>query len=254
MLFFVFFERYNYCLIKIERISNFCKEGLKKFREPICSPVNQNKRATWQYRNRLLPLALRYNRIGMNAKEILKQHIAKTVTLTDEQFEYLYSHFQPQSYKKGQVIISEGDKVEYEYFVLDGCLKSFFINDEVKMFILQFAMPTWWTSDYNALYNNSRATVNVDCITDTEVLALSGQDREKICKEIHEIEHFFRWRTNKGYVASQKRLLSFMNKDARHRYEELMEQYPQLYNIVPKHLIAAYLGVSRETLSRLYKM
>ena len=188
----------------------------------------------------------------MQPKEILKEHIVKTVSLTDDQFDYFFSRFKHQSYKKGQVIIEDGDKVECEYFVLDGCLKSFYINDDVKMFILQFAMPTWWTSDYNALYSGAKATISVDCITDTEVLCLSNADREEMCKEIHEIEHFFRWRTNKGYVASQKRLLSFMNNDARHRYEELMTQYPALYNMVPKHLIAAYLGVSRETLSRLY--
>jgi CRP-like cAMP-binding protein len=92
----------------------------------------------------------------------------------------------------------------------------------------------------------------VDCITDATVLCLTSADREKLCSEIHAVEHFFRWRTNKGYVASQKRLLSFMNNDARHRYEELLKLYPELYNLVPKNLIAAYLGVSRETLSRLY--
>jgi CRP-like cAMP-binding protein len=113
-------------------------------------------------------------------------------------------------------------------------------------------MPTWWTSDYNALYTKTRATINVDCVTDVEVLSLSNESREKLCNEIHQVEHFFRWRTNRGYVASQKRLLSFMNNDARARYEELLALYPQLYNLVPKHLIAAYLGVSRETLSRLY--
>jgi CRP-like cAMP-binding protein len=123
--------------------------------------------------------------------------------------------------------------VDHEYFVLEGCLKTFFINDDVKMFILQFAMPTWWASDYNALYNGTKATINVDCITDTEVLCLSNADREEICSEIHEVEHFFRWRTNRGYVAAHKRLLSLMNNDARHRYEELMSQYPALYNIVP---------------------
>jgi CRP-like cAMP-binding protein len=113
-------------------------------------------------------------------------------------------------------------------------------------------MPNWWISDYNALYSNTKATISVDCITDAEVLSITNADREKLCNEIHLVEHFFRWRTNKGYVAAQKRLLSFMNKDAKHRYEELLEQYPALYNLVPKHLIAAYLGVSRETLSRLY--
>lgn len=188
----------------------------------------------------------------MNAEEILQSHIAKTIALSKEQFGYFFSHFTPLSFKKGQAIISEGDKVEHEYFVLDGCLKSFYINDDVKMFILQFAMPTWWASDYYALYTGNRAAINVDCITNAEVLRLSNNDREKICREIPAVEYFFRWRTNKGYVALQKRLLSFMNNDAKHRYEELIQQYPELYNTVPKHLIAAYLGVSRETLSRLY--
>lgn len=187
----------------------------------------------------------------MNAEEILKQHVAKTVSLSEEQHRHFFSHFTPLSFKKGQALISEGDKVEHEYFVLDGCLKSFYINDDVKMFILQFAMPTWWVSDFNALYSGNPATINVDCITNAEVLRLSNGDREKMCREIPGVEYFFRWRTNKGYVALQKRLLSFMNNDAKHRYEQLMQQYPELYNIVPKHLIAAYLGVSRETLSRL---
>jgi CRP-like cAMP-binding protein len=187
-----------------------------------------------------------------DAKDILRQHINKVITLTDMQFDYFFSHFKPQSYRKGQAIITEGDQVDCEYFVLEGCLKSFYINDDMKMFILQFAMPTWWASDYNALYSDTKATISVDCITDAQVLCLSNADREKLCSELHAVEHFFRWRTNKGYVASQKRLLSFMNNDAKYRYEELLKMYPELYNMVPKQLIAAYLGVTRETLSRLY--
>jgi CRP-like cAMP-binding protein len=187
----------------------------------------------------------------MDKREVLKQHIGKFVALSDEQLDYFVSLFKEHVYKKGQVIIAQGDKVDREYFVLSGCLKAFYINDEIKMYILQFAMPTWWTTDYSALYNKTRASINVDCITDAEVLSLSNADREKICGEIHAVEHFFRWRTNRGYIASQRRLLSFMNSDAKSRYEELLQQYPELYNIVPKHLIAAYLGVSRETLSRL---
>src|SRR5450432_540869 len=189
---------------------------------------------------------------SMQAKEILKQHIAKTASLTDPEFDYFFSFFKLQSFTKGQTIITEGSKVECEYFVVDGCLKSFYINDDMKMFILQFAMATWWASDYCALYSGERAMINVDCVTDAEVLCLSNTDREKLCREIPQVDHFFRWRTNRGYVAAQRRLLSQMNNDTKQRYEELMVQYPALYNIVPKHLIAAYLGVSRETLSRLH--
>ena len=188
----------------------------------------------------------------MQAKALLKEHVLKIASLTDDEFDYFFSHFKPETFKKGQSIISEGDVVDKEYFVIDGCLKAFFVNDEVKMYILQFAMPTWWASDYAALYNKTKATINVDCVSDAAILSLSNSDREKICSELHQAEHFFRWRTNKGYVAAQKRLLSFMNNDTKTRYEELLALYPALYNTVPKHLIAAYLGVSRETLSRLY--
>ena len=188
----------------------------------------------------------------MQPAQLLREHLAKFTSIDDAQFNQFYARFTERSYKKGQIIIAEGDKVEQEFFVLEGCLKTFYINEEVKMFILQFAMPTWWASDYNALYSGARATVNVDCITDARVLCLSNKDREEMCKDIHGIEHFFRWRTNRGYVASQKRLLSFMNNNARQRYDELIALYPQLYNLVPKHLIAAYLGVSRETLSRFH--
>ena len=127
----------------------------------------------------------------MEDKEILKAHVAKLASLTDEQFDYFFSFFKKQSFKKGQTVICEGDMVDCEYFVTSGCLKSFFVNDDLKMFILQFAMPTWWASDYNALYSHTRATISVDCITDTEVLCLSNGDREKLCNDLHNAEHFF---------------------------------------------------------------
>src|SRR5471030_912996 len=112
----------------------------------------------------------------MEAKETLRAHIGKMAVLTDEQFDYFFSHFTKQNFKKGQAIVSAGDPVDCEYFVISGCLKSFFINDDDKMFILQFAMPTWWASDYEALYNGANASINVDCIINTGVLCLSNTD------------------------------------------------------------------------------
>ncbi|WP_353719267.1 Crp/Fnr family transcriptional regulator [Dyadobacter sp. 676] len=188
----------------------------------------------------------------MNARQILKDHVTKSVELTEAQFDAFYACFKPASFRKGQALIREGDVVTQEYFVLSGCLKTYFLNDELKMTILQFAMPTWWASDYDALYNHHRASVNVDCVAHAEVLSISSDDRERMCREIAGIGHFFRWRTNRGYAAAQRRLLSLMTNDARKRYEELLAQYPALFQLVPKHLIASYLGVSRETLSRLY--
>jgi CRP-like cAMP-binding protein len=188
----------------------------------------------------------------MDARQILKEHITKSVELTDAQFDGFYACFKRESFRKGQTIIREGDSVTREYFVLSGCLKTYFLNDELKITILQFAMPTWWASDYMALYNHCKAAVIVDCVANAEVLSISAEDRERMCHEIEAIGHFFRWRTNRGFAALQKRLLSFMTNDTKQRYEDLLAQYPTLFQLVPKHLIASYLGVSRETVSRLY--
>ena len=92
--------------------------------------------------------------------------------------------------------------------------------------------------------------MNIDCIEDVELLCLSLQNRDKICADLHKIEHFFRRKSNFGYVALQRRILSLLNSNAKERYEQLLQNNPNLFQRVPKTLIASYLGVSRETLSR----
>lgn len=129
----------------------------------------------------------------------MRQSIDKTVLLTDEQFYYLFSRFKSTSCKKGQAIISAVDKVYCEYFVLSGCLKDFFYQLENQ---------------------------DLDCKTNIEVLCLSNSNNF----ELNCAKCFFRWRTNKGFVIYQKRLLSFINNEAKKFYEELLSLYLQLLN------------------------
>lgn len=181
----------------------------------------------------------------------LRRHFEKITPLTDQEFDYILSHFTTKKLRKHQFLIQEGDIVQNDYFVVKGLLKASFTNNEGKEHILQFAMEDWWVCDYQAYFNQTNATLNVDCLEDIEVLCLSLINREKICSELHKIEHFFRRKSNFGYIALQQRILSLMNNDAKGRYEQLRKQYPSLFQRVPKTMIASYLGVSRETLSRL---
>lgn len=182
--------------------------------------------------------------------ELLRQQIEKITPLTDGEFEYILSHFTPKKYKKHQFLIQEDDTVPNDFFVLNGCLKAYHIDPDGKEHILQFALPDWWITDYNSYFNQTNATINVDCIEDSEVLCLSLYNREKLCSEMHKIEHFFRRKSNAGYIALQQRILSMLNNNPQERYEKLLQLYPSLFQKVPKKLIASYLGVSRETLSR----
>ena len=181
----------------------------------------------------------------------LREQIEKLTPLTDEEFEYILSHFTLKKLKKHQFLIQESDAVLNDFYVLKGCLKAYHTNQDGKDYILQFAVEDWWITDYQAYFKETVATINVDCIEECELLCLSLHNREKLCSELHKIEHFFRKKSNAGYVALQQRILSLLNSSAKERYEQLFQLYPKLFQRVPKTLIAAYLGVSRETLSRL---
>ncbi len=181
---------------------------------------------------------------------ILRRQIEKITPLSDEEFDYVLTHFTPRKFKKHQFLVQSGQPVLQDYFILNGCLKSYHTDNDGKRHIIQFGMQDWWITDYQAYYNQTMATIDIDCIEDTEVLCLSYGNREKLCAEMHKIEHFFRKKTNIRNVALQQRILSLMCNNAKERYDKLLEQYPQLFQKVPKHLIASYLGVTRETLSR----
>lgn len=181
----------------------------------------------------------------------LREHIEKIVSLTDDEFEYVLSHFVIKKYKKHQFLIQEGEPVNYDFFVVSGLVKSSHTDEAGKQHIMQFAMEDWWISDYQAYFNQVSATLTVDCIEDTEVFCLSSQNREKLCADLHKFEHFCRKKSNSGYIALQQRILSLLNSSAKERYAQLLKQYPSLFQRVPKALLASYLGVSRETLSRL---
>lgn len=183
--------------------------------------------------------------------QLLRQQFEKIIDLTDVEFDYVLSHFKSKNFKKHQYVVQEGQRVENDFFILSGCLKSYSTDENGKEHIIQFALPDWWITDYQAYYNQSTATVNIDCIEAVELLSLSFKNREKLCAEMHKMEHFFRKKTNKRNVALQQRILSLLSSNAKERYTQLLEQYPQLFQKVPRHLIASYLGVTRETLSRL---
>lgn len=180
----------------------------------------------------------------------LRQHFEKITPLTDQEFDYILSHFTTKKLKKHQFVIQEGDNVTNDYFVVKGLLKAYHVDKEGKEYIMQFAMEDWWITDYHAYFSQTKATLNIDCIEEVEILCLSLHNRDKICADLHKIEHFFRRKSNSGYVALQRRILSMLNSNAKERYEQLLLHYPSLFQRVPKKLIASYLGVSRETLSR----
>ncbi|MEZ0453651.1 Crp/Fnr family transcriptional regulator [Sphingobacterium thalpophilum] len=183
--------------------------------------------------------------------DILIKHIEEVVSLTPEEAEFIVNHFKLKRYKKHQFIIQEGDKAIYHYFIISGLTKLVYLDQSGKEHIVSFAMEDWWESDFYAFYTGTPATLSLICLEDTTVLALNNADYFKLCQESPTMQRFFLEKANFGYLGMQRRVLSSLTLNAAQRYEQFLKQYPKLSNRIPKSQLAAYLGVSRETLSRL---
>jgi CRP-like cAMP-binding protein len=183
--------------------------------------------------------------------DILRKHIEKVVPLTDEEFGLVSSHFIEKKFLRNHIIIHPGEKVKYNYYILRGLLKLVYTDESAKQHILAFAMEDWWESDFLAYYSQANSTFSLVCIEDSELLCLSLESYQAICETLPKMQTFFLEKTTYGFLAAQRRILSLLTNNAQERYERLIKQQPQLLQRVPKTSLASYLGVSRETLSRL---
>lgn len=184
-------------------------------------------------------------------KEKLKEHIEKLIPLTDKEFSFVSSHFQLKNYQKNEFLFRQGERVTNCYFVVSGLMKLIYNDKEGKQHIVSFAMEDWWESDFSAYFTKTKANTSLQCIEATTVYALSLINYQKLSVESPQMGQFFLQKSNAGHMASQNRILSFLTSKAKERYDQLIKQYPDLLQRVPKTLLASYLGVSRETLSRL---
>jgi len=183
-------------------------------------------------------------------KNKLREHIEKIVPLSDEEFAFILPHFVIKKFMKHQFLIQEREPANYHYFVLSGLLKLVYTDNNGKQHIISFAMEDWWESDFYAYYTQNKSTMSLICLEDTQVMCLSLENYRILCDKIQKMERFFLEKANFGFLAAQRRIISWMTSDAKERYEQLLKQYPSLIQRVPKSQLAAYLGVSRETLSR----
>lgn len=172
--------------------------------------------------------------------------------MSDDEFEYISSFFALKRVRKNQFLVHEGDEATYEYLVISGVYKVFYMDEQGKEYIVQFAQENWWMADYPAFFKQKNATMFIECVEAGEVLYSTLQTREKLAAELHKMEHFYRVKLTNGYVALQQRIKLLLSNTPQQRYEEFARLYPSLIQRVPKKFIAEYLGVSRETLSRLY--
>lgn len=177
--------------------------------------------------------------------------IFKDVKFTDEEKVLLMSKLKEISLSKGSMLLHATESVKYQYFVIEGCLRTYFVDKHEKDHTIQFAIKDWWISDYTAFFSSSNALLYIECIKDAILLRVSRKDIELLYKAIPAVETFFRKKMERAFASFQRRILGALSQSAKERYVSFVTSYPNIEQSVKNYHIASYLGITNETLSRI---
>lgn len=187
----------------------------------------------------------------MESVEQLLNYINKHISLTEQEESFLLSKISFRKYLKRQYIVQQGDICKHECFIISGCTKTFYLDDSGQEHIILFAIENWWTSDMGSYITQTPAVFNIQCLENTELIQFSHDNKEELFQEIPKLERFFRKIIEKALVASQNRIVRNFSLTAKERYLIFRELYPTMEQRIPQYMIASYLGITKEFLSKI---
>ncbi|MBC6491294.1 Crp/Fnr family transcriptional regulator [Flavihumibacter stibioxidans] len=175
----------------------------------------------------------------------------KKVPLTQEEEALIKTYLTPKKLRKKQYLLQEGDVCKSFAFIEKGALKSYSVDDAGNEYIIQFGIEGWFISDLYSFITGEPATYNIDAIEDSELVLISKSANEELLRILPKYETFTRLNITGAYLAMQKRLTSIISSPLEERYENFITLYPDIVQRVPQHMIASYMGLTPETLSRI---
>jgi CRP-like cAMP-binding protein len=185
--------------------------------------------------------------------ENLVSHIRKFCPLETQKINALGSFFEQRTYRKKELLLSEGQRCYEKYFIVRGCVHLYYLKGNGVEQTTDFALENWWTSDFMAFPTGLPAQFSIRAIETTNVLCISANNQLEMLKQVPEVHAYFHLVFQKAYAASQIRfrLLSEFSKEELYRH--FSRHFPEFLQRVPQYLLASYLGFTPEYLSEIRK-
>lgn len=185
---------------------------------------------------------------------LLINNILKFVKLDPEEEKLLETFWTEKTLGKGDFLLRNGEVCRTDNFVVRGALKAFYINAENgKEEILYLAIDEWWATDIESFQKQRPSIYSIQAIKETTLLQIRYDAFQAMLHQIPKLERFFRIILENYLGSLQRRIILNNVNDAEQRYFEFLERYPEIAEKVPQYLIASYLGISAEFLSRIRK-
>jgi CRP-like cAMP-binding protein len=173
--------------------------------------------------------------------------------LTENDFANVVPFIHHKTFKKGEIILNAGDVCKEFYFITQGLLRSFhrMTNGSERTYVICRENNIF--TEHSSFIAQTPSTDFIEAIEDTEVLYISYEDLMTLYKKYHAWESVGRKVSDINFVVSKDRLRSMMNDDAITRYKRFLHSYQNILHRIPQHIVASYLGITPQSLSRLKK-
>lgn len=183
--------------------------------------------------------------------DTFRAHLEKFITMNEEEYISILSFFEVLDVKKKHMLMYEGEICKYKYFVLEGCLRKFFINEKGVEQTTEFAIENWWISDTFAFEKQVKTTFNIQSVEHSKILAITYQSQELLLQKHPLMERYFRIIYQTAYAAAEKRIRYLHEMSREELYVHFSTQYPWFIQRIPQYLIASFLGFTPEYLSEI---
>ncbi len=185
--------------------------------------------------------------------EIFKKHLAKFIDIDEQEFTDIMTYFRMDGFNKKENLLSQGQVCKYNYFVLNGCLRKFFINDKGTETTTHFALETWWITDSFAYELHSETEFYIQAVEDAEVLMIDQFSQEELLKTHPKMERYFRFIYQRASAAGEMRIKYLYDFSKEDYYHHFYSKYPEFVQRIPQYLLASFLGFTPEYLSEIRK-
>ncbi|WP_452218355.1 Crp/Fnr family transcriptional regulator [Lacinutrix undariae] len=181
----------------------------------------------------------------------LTNFIKKNITIEDEDLKIVLSYFKTIKKSKHDILLSTGKISQVSYFVKKGCVRLFFIDDNGKDATRYIAFENQFATALVSFITNEPAQETIQVIEDSELQYITHDDFRHLMKIIPKWKDFYNIYLEKAYVNNSKRLMSFTTLNASERYNQLFKINPNIVKRLPNKIVASYINISQETLSRI---
>lgn len=184
-------------------------------------------------------------------KENLRRYFSSKINLSEDEMAMILDAFHEKKLRKRQYLLQEGSVSKQIAFVTKGCLRLYRVDEKDIEHIVQFAFENWWMSDRESYVTGMPSNYHIDAIEDSEVLLCEIDTFNQLGKSVPSLGELMQSLQSKNFVSVQRRINAALSYTAEQKYQELLTYQPEIIQRVPLNMVASYLGITRETLSRI---